>query len=95
MRTRIVVPVLLCVLALLGGCAGSAPAKPESRIDPSANIPASKTFGWPPPANNLVSTDVTQRRFDEIHPRFDQHQPGSQGLRSRRKRSPTSTSPMK
>jgi hypothetical protein len=65
MRMRIVVPVLLCALALLGGCAGSAPAKPESRIDPSANIPASKTFGWPPPATNLVSTDIAQRSFDD------------------------------
>jgi hypothetical protein len=65
MNTRIVVPVLLCVFALLGGCASSAPAKPESRIDPSANIPASKTFGWQPAESNLVSTDVTQRKFDE------------------------------
>ncbi len=65
MHTRIVVPVFLCVFALLGGCASSAPAKPESRIDPSANIPASKTFGWQPAGNNLVSTDVTQRKFDE------------------------------
>jgi hypothetical protein len=65
MNTRIVVPVFLCVFALLGGCASSAPAKPESRIDPSANIPASKTFGWQPAESNLVSTDVTQRKFDE------------------------------
>ena len=65
MHTRIVVPVLLFVFALLAGCTRSAPAKPESRIDPSANIPASKTFGWQPAGNNMVSTDVTQRKFDE------------------------------
>jgi hypothetical protein len=52
-------------LALLAACASNAPAKPESRIDPTANIPASKTFGWQPPSNNMVSTDVTQRKFDE------------------------------
>jgi hypothetical protein len=68
MNTRIAGPVFILGLALLAGCAGNAPAKPESRIDPSANIPASKTFGWQPAANNMVSTDVTQRKFDEsIH----------------------------
>jgi uncharacterized protein DUF4136 len=65
MHTRIAVPVLLFAFALLGGCTSSAPAKPESRIDPTANIPAAKTFGWQPAADNLVSTDVTQRKFDE------------------------------
>jgi Domain of unknown function (DUF4136) len=62
---------LLSAIALtlsLAACTSTAPAKPESRIDPSANIPAAKTFGWQPANSNLVSTNVTQRKFDEnIH----------------------------
>jgi len=57
--------LLIATLTLLAACTSTAPAKPESKIDPSANIPAAKTFGWLPANNNMVSTDVTQRKFDE------------------------------
>ena len=58
-------PLLLLLCASLAACMSSTPAKPESRIDPNANIGALKTFGWQPANTNLVSTDVTQRKFDE------------------------------
>jgi hypothetical protein len=65
MIVRLKFPVLLLVCASLAACASNSPAKPESRIDPNANIGALKTFGWQPANTNLVSTDVTQRKFDE------------------------------
>src|SRR3954465_2295272 len=58
-------PLVVMAFALLAGCMSGAPAKPESRIDPNANIPALTTFGWQPANSNLVSTDLTQRKFDE------------------------------
>ncbi len=51
--------------SLLMACAQTKPSKPEASIDPTADIPAFKTFGWQPTTNTLVSTDVTQRKFDE------------------------------
>ena len=65
MNARLFAPVAVLLLSLLASCAQNAPAKPESSIDPTADIPALKTFGWQPATNNLVSTDVTQRKFDE------------------------------
>ena len=65
MNARLFAPVAVLLLSLLAACAQNAPAKPESSIDPTADIPALKTFGWQPATNNLVSTDVTQRKFDE------------------------------
>jgi len=65
MITRSKFPLLLLVSAMLAACMSSTPAKPESRIDPNANIGALQTFGWQPANTNLVSTDVTQRKFDE------------------------------
>jgi len=53
----------LCVA--LAACMNNPPAKPESRIDPNANIGALQTFGWQPANNNLVSTDIAQRKFDD------------------------------
>jgi len=56
---------IFAAFTLLSACMNNAPAKPESKIDPNANIPVLKTFGWQPSTTNLVSTDVTQRKFDE------------------------------
>lgn len=64
MNVRLFVPAVVA-LTLVAACAQNAPVKPESSIDPKADIPALKTFGWQPPTSNLVSTDVTQRKFDE------------------------------
>ncbi len=63
MHARSFVVAVLALLLL--ACAQTKPSKPEASIDPSANIPAYKTFGWQPEPNKLVSTDVTQRKFDE------------------------------
>ena len=57
--------VVALALSLLTACAQTKPSKPEASIDPNADIPAYKTFGWQPTQNTLVSTDVTQRKFDE------------------------------
>jgi len=64
MGTRWQIPILALSFAFLSACM-HAPAKPESRIDPNANIPSMATFGWQPANSNLVSTDVTERKFDE------------------------------
>ncbi len=60
--------VAAVALSLLVACAQTKPSKPESSIDPNADIPALKTFAWKPPTSTLVSTDIAQRKFDEtIH----------------------------
>ena len=64
MHARSLLSVITLILTLTA-CASTAPAKPESRIDPAANIPAARTFGWQPSKSNLVSTNVTQRKIDE------------------------------
>jgi len=56
---------LLALCVALAACMNNPPAKPESRIDPNANIGALQTFGWQPANSNLVSTDIAQRKFDE------------------------------
>ena len=58
-------PLLALMLVIVTGCANNPPPKPESRIDPNANIPAHATFGWQPSNSKLVSTDIAQRKFDE------------------------------
>ena len=65
MNSRFGFPVFALTLSLLAACAHTAPGKPESKIDPTADIPASRTFGWQPATSHLVSTDVNQRNFDE------------------------------
>jgi hypothetical protein len=65
MRIRFKLTAIIATLSLIAACTNTAPAKPESQIDPTANIPQFGTFGWQPSQNNLVSTDVTQRKFDE------------------------------
>jgi hypothetical protein len=62
---RLKFPLVIAFCAALAACMTNSGAKPESRIDPNANIGALKTFGWQPANTDLVSTDVTQRKFDE------------------------------
>jgi Domain of unknown function (DUF4136) len=62
---RLKFPLIIALCAALAACMTNSPAKPESRIDPNANIGASKTFGWQPANTDLVSTDIAQRKFDE------------------------------
>jgi hypothetical protein len=64
MMARLKFLFVIAVCATLAACMTHS-AKPESRIDPNANIGALKTFGWQPANSDLVSTDVTQRKFDE------------------------------
>ena len=65
MMDRSKFPLVIALCAVLAACMTNSSAKPESHIDPNANIGAMKTFGWQPANSNLVSTDVTQRLFDE------------------------------
>jgi hypothetical protein len=65
MHTRFKLTVVITALSLTAACMNTAPAKPESQIDPNANIPQLNSYGWQPAQNGLVSTDVTQRKFDE------------------------------
>jgi hypothetical protein len=62
-RSKFTLVIALC--AALVACTTNSTAKPESRIDPNANIGGLKTFGWQPANTDLVSTDVAQRKFDE------------------------------
>ncbi len=62
------VPVIspILVAAAAARARTTQPAKPESQIDPDGeHSQRPSTFGWQPTPNNLVSTNVTQRKFDE------------------------------